>query len=386
MQTEEGTDCNERAKRGGGNGMGVFRSSYPEDLREIIRHAERFADVLVKMEQGDKKVARWALGRAGEVRAVLSYMLSDWRDGKKDQGATCAAVRGYLEGLHRSAREHQGRPHALLECCDLGDALTVVADGEEPHGGNTTAPPVLTSETEPGPWIDGPEIMARVHSELGSADVLAAMFAKRLGEGVVTLDDLNGFAREGLLKAARSFDERRDVPFRQWAAIRMRNAMLDGVRRWGNLPRRVLRELLALEALGLVDQDESLRSESRAQAPREADAALRSRLGAMGTAVGVVSESDRDASLADLALTPEDMLGEAEVHAIVREIVHGLPLPERDVIEANYFRGQALEKAAAAAGRSKRWSLRVLAEASRRIETELRRRHIDASVLQSCGV
>jgi DNA-directed RNA polymerase specialized sigma24 family protein len=90
---------------------------------------------------------------------------------------------------------------------------------------------------------------------------------------------------------------------------------------------------------------------------------------------------DRDAGLADLAMTPDDMLGNAERDAMVRAIVRGLPEPDRHVVEANYFGGQSLEQASAAAGRSKWWAIRVLAEAMQKMEIELRRRHLDASVL-----
>ena len=44
-------------------------------------------------------------------------------------------------------------------------------------------------------------------------------------------DDLVSFGREGLLDAARRYDESRGVPFRVYASFRVRGATYDGVRR-----------------------------------------------------------------------------------------------------------------------------------------------------------
>jgi RNA polymerase sigma factor for flagellar operon FliA len=59
----------------------------------------------------------------------------------------------------------------------------------------------------------------------------------------MAVEDLESYAREGLLLAARSYDPTRGVPFRAWATLRMRGAMIDGMRARSHVPRHVWREL-----------------------------------------------------------------------------------------------------------------------------------------------
>jgi hypothetical protein len=96
--------------------------------------------------------------------------------------------------------------------------------------------------------MDGPEVLARFEAELDQVEVSAQMVVSRIRSGRVTIDDLRAFGREGLLDAARTFEESRGVPFGAWAAIRIRGAILDGPSQWGSIPRRLLRELKALAA------------------------------------------------------------------------------------------------------------------------------------------
>jgi DNA-directed RNA polymerase specialized sigma subunit len=60
---------------------------------------------------------------------------------------------------------------------------------------------------------DSPEALARFHAQLDLVDLNARQVARRLSTTSVTLDDLRSFGREGLLQAARTFDESRGVPF-----------------------------------------------------------------------------------------------------------------------------------------------------------------------------
>src|SRR5208283_692178 len=62
---------------------------------------------------------------------------------------------------------------------------------------------------------DSPDILARFHAELDLVDIVARQLVRTIGKAS-TLDDLRSFGREGLLKAARSFDASRGVPFRRW--------------------------------------------------------------------------------------------------------------------------------------------------------------------------
>src|SRR5690349_3618264 len=77
--------------------------------------------------------------------------------------------------------------------------------------------------------------------------------AREIGRAA-ELDDLRSMGQQGLLEAARRFDEGRGVSFRRFANYRVRGAMLDGIRRSAPLPRRAHARVRALEAALLVSE------------------------------------------------------------------------------------------------------------------------------------
>jgi RNA polymerase sigma factor for flagellar operon FliA len=223
---------------------------------------------------------------------------------------------------------------------------------------------------------DDPETLARFQSEIDLVDLVARQLARRVAR-TVTLDDLKSFGREGLLQAARTFDPTRGVPFRRWANVRIKGAMIDGVRRWGNLPRRVYRELQGVEAgdrmLAAYDEEDAA---SPPATPEVADSRLSSYLAGIATAiaVGTMVAAPRENVDADgRDVTPEDLLGQAELVARVKAIVATLPTQERTLIERHYFGGQTLDDAAASLGLSKSWGSRLHARAIEAIGKELRK-------------
>jgi RNA polymerase sigma factor for flagellar operon FliA len=223
---------------------------------------------------------------------------------------------------------------------------------------------------------DSPEVLARFHAEVDLVDIAARQIARRAGR-TVTLDDLKSFGLEGLLQAARTFDPSRGVPFRRWANVRIKGAILDGMRQWGTLPRRVDRELQGVEAgdrmLEAYDEEDAARP---AATPEEADDRLTAYLAGIATAiaVGTMTAAPRenvDAEGRDV--TPEDLLGEAQLMARVKAIVAALPDQERALVERHYFAGQTLDQAAASIGLSKSWGSRLHARAIESIGRELRK-------------
>jgi RNA polymerase sigma factor FliA len=226
---------------------------------------------------------------------------------------------------------------------------------------------------------DTPEILARFSSELALVDVCARQMGRRIGPAV-TLDDLRSFGREGLLTAARTFDESRGVPFRRWANLRIRGAMIDGVRQWGELPRRVYRELRALEAgdciLDAYDEEDAA---SPARTPEAADARLTAYLAGIATAIaiGTIAAEPGDGGESEgRGPTPEDLVGSAQLAARIRAIVDALPDRERTLIQRHYFGEETLDAAAASLGLSKSWGSRLHARAIESIGRELRKSHV----------
>jgi RNA polymerase sigma factor for flagellar operon FliA len=224
---------------------------------------------------------------------------------------------------------------------------------------------------------DSPDVLARFHAERDLVDIVARQMVRRIGGGIVTLDDLESFGQEGLLQAARTFDASRGVPFRRWANMRIKGAMLDGIRQWGNLPRRVYRELQGMEAgdrmLEAYDEEDSANPTTT---PEAADERLTTYLAGIATAIAVgtmmaAPRENIDAEGRDV--TPEDLLAEAQLMARVKAVVAKLPDQERALVERHYFKGETLDEAAAAIGLSKSWGSRLHARAIESIARELRR-------------
>jgi RNA polymerase sigma factor for flagellar operon FliA len=234
-------------------------------------------------------------------------------------------------------------------------------------GGDRCAQAAVSSESA--------DALARFHSELDLVDLIARQLGRRVSRSV-TLDDLRSFGREGLLQAARSFDPSRGVPFRRWANVRVRGAMMDGLRQWGALPRRLYRELRALEAadhvLEAYDEDDAA---NPATTPEAADSRLTTYLAGMATAMAVGTLASGPLEGADgegHEPSPEDLLAEAELLARVKEIVETLPEQERTLVERHYFGGDTLDDAAASIGLSKSWGSRLHARAIEAIGRKLR--------------
>ena len=355
--------------------MGAFSGQYPADLRKVIGHAKRLMKVLTEMERVGTDA--WFFGRAGELRGVVSLAMADWRSGVSDTDAASTAILSYVDTLHRGAARKL-RCGWALDCCEQDEVITAVGPGEagpitEGDTANTALTQATSGPTAAAGWVDSPEILARVREGLALIERNAQAVARRVGPGSVTLDDLRAFGRDGLLDAARAFDERRGVPFDQWASLRIRSAMMDGVRRWGPIPFRARRRLRGLEVAG-----------STRSAPGEpgqpsdagtSDSSDLSRWAPLASSLGDMAAPLPDADRLDgLGLNPEDALAQAQVASALREIVAELPDRERALIEHAYFHGRTLDQAAASMGITRSWASRLHARAIETMERELRKR------------
>ncbi len=228
---------------------------------------------------------------------------------------------------------------------------------------------------------DTPESLERFAGHLDLVELNARQIARRLGSSSVTLDDLRSFGREGLLTASRTFDPSRGVPFRRWANLRVRGAIIDGVRRWGSLPRRVYRELRALAAADAVhetyDEEDAAKPADGAES---ADSRLTQYLAGLATAIAVGTVAAEPAHAGGESPSrlpsPEDAAMDSEIAAQLRSAVLALPDAERALIERYYYAEDTLDQAAASLGLSKSWGSRLHARAIERIARELKRRHV----------
>ncbi len=221
---------------------------------------------------------------------------------------------------------------------------------------------------------DRPEVLARFNSQLDLVDLNARQVARRIATTTVTLDDLRSFGREGLLQAARTFDESRGVPFRRWANLRIRGAMIDGVRQWGHLPRRIYRELRAIAAADRLQESyDEEDAANPAATPETANTRLGTYLAGLATAmaVGTMVTAEERGDPVGRDDSPEDLVANAELLERVRAIVAKLPGAERALIEGHYFKDETLDQAAASLGLSKSWGSRLHARAIDAIAREL---------------
>ncbi len=227
---------------------------------------------------------------------------------------------------------------------------------------------------------DSPEVLARITEGLELVDILARQLRRQFGP-YVQVEDLASQGREALLAAARSFDPDRGVPFRRWANLRMRGAMIDAVRAHGNLPRRVYRKLRAVQA---ADRVHEAASEELANAPpgspEAADAKLGDQLGtaAMAMALGFLSMKTGEAleRARDPRESPEEAVGHAELLQAVRAAIAERPDAERRLLERHYFEDVTFEETARELGLSKSWASRLHTRAIEGVAKALKRGRI----------
>jgi RNA polymerase sigma factor for flagellar operon FliA len=226
---------------------------------------------------------------------------------------------------------------------------------------------------------DTPEVLARVEEGIDLVQILARQLQRQLGTSV-HVDELASYGHEGLLIAARSYDASRGVPFRRWANLRVRGAMIDGVRSTSGLPRGAYRRLRALEASDTYREavEEELVGAPPAS-PEAADERLGTFLEGMAAAMAVAFLSKTPEEI-DLAIDPgarqEEELERAQLRDAVRAAIAARPEAERVLLEAHYFEDKTLEEAAVAVGLSKSWASRLHARALDAIAKELKRRGV----------
>lgn len=236
----------------------------------------------------------------------------------------------------------------------------------------------MSDPAKPPP--DSPEVLARLREGLDLVDMLARQLRRQCGP-YVQVDDLASQGREALLAAARSFDPDRGVPFRRWANLRVRGAMVDAIRSHGNLPRRVYRQVRALQA---ADRVHDAASEEQAATPvtnaDDAAAKIADQLGsaAMAMAVGFLAMRSGDAleRARDTSESPEEAVAREELMARIRAAIAERPDAERRLLERHYFEDIAFEETARELGLSKSWASRLHSRAIEGVAKALKRGNV----------
>jgi len=212
-------------------------------------------------------------------------------------------------------------------------------------------------------------------------DLIARQIAREIGRAV-ELDDLRSMGQQGLLEAARRFDDARGVSFRRFANYRVRGSMLDGIRKSAPLPRRAHARIRALEAALLVSEAAAEDAPSgtlpTTADPGAADQKLTGHLADMATAMamGLLATpavgDDGEPSALDTAMSPEDAVAQAELRQLVVDALEDLPEDERTLVRRHYLEGERFDQVAASLGLSKSWGSRLHTRAIARLTKRLR--------------
>jgi RNA polymerase sigma factor for flagellar operon FliA len=218
-------------------------------------------------------------------------------------------------------------------------------------------------------------VLARFHRERDLVAVVAVQIKRQMGVPM-SIPELRSFGDEGLLEAARTFDESRGVPFRRFANLRVRGAIIDGLRSWTDLPRRVYQQLRQLESADRVQEifDEE-DATNPTTTPEAADDRLSAYLAGIATAItlGTIAATSGGGDEPETSEpNPEEQATEAELRERLRQVVGSLPEAERTIVERHYFGGATLDEAAASMGLSKSWGSRLHARAVELITSRMR--------------
>lgn len=192
-------------------------------------------------------------------------------------------------------------------------------------------------------------------------------------------DELEAYARQGLVEAAQRFDPAVCPDFRRFAYFRARGSVLDGLRKMGDWGRRGYERIALLRAANEVSAAQSEEaSDVNAQKASEADETLKRHMAAMVTAMtaGVFADhaltSGGEVVAIDDKQSAEDLLADKEMSKVVRTAIDELPPPEDEVVRRFYVEGDKMDLIAQDMGRSKSWVSRVHTKALKRLGARLR--------------
>jgi len=190
----------------------------------------------------------------------------------------------------------------------------------------------------------------------------------------ITLDELIALGNVGLSEAAGRYDHRRGASFSTFATYRVRGAMIDGVRRMTNLPRRAWLALTGLRTRAAqVERDAIPPSKPAPQSTSPDLQQIHTAIAAIQTVYLTSLDELRDAGrdVADAPSDVVDQLDRARLSQRLPTALSALSATERALLTKHYFEGKDLSQAGGELGRSKTWASRSHAKALHRLRTVL---------------
>lgn len=227
---------------------------------------------------------------------------------------------------------------------------------------------------------DDPEVIKRFESTLDLVPKIAGQLMRTL-RGIAEMADLISYGQTGLLEAARRFDPTRGVPFRAYASIRIRGAMIDGLRALSPLPRSTFEKIRGLQAMHRVAEvatEDTYATQGGPLSPQQADQLISDHLSNMATAMAIgmmarpVRGEDGEVVGASPYESPEEATSNAELRQIILHAIAELPDKEAELVRRHYMEGEQFERVAHDLGLSKSWASRLHARAIARLSKRLR--------------
>jgi RNA polymerase sigma factor for flagellar operon FliA len=213
----------------------------------------------------------------------------------------------------------------------------------------------------------------RVREALELLDTVAKGVARQIGSRF-ELDDLKGYAHEAIGDVVNKYDPNRGVSFRAFARLRLRGAIIDGLRKESGLPRGIAARLRAMEAADLyVDNKAEENGTQKPPSAEAADARVQSFLKGLATAYasGLVAREGVDAGDDRDVEDPETMTARRETRALIDRALTEIGDPEGTILRRHYFMDEDLQDAAASIGLSKSWGSRLHARGIEKLAAKL---------------
>lgn len=218
--------------------------------------------------------------------------------------------------------------------------------------------------------MDAGERARLIETHLDLARRAAVMIYPRVKQHI-ELEELIALGNAGLAEAAQRFDPTRGASFNTFAWYRVQGAIIDGLRKATNLPRRAWAKLVALRAASEYLENRGERDAGAAAqgvAPAsgaDALAAIKQAMSAIRTMYVTSLEGMRDQGFDPAANAPgaDEAIDTGRLASKLRGALDQLNERERALMTKHYWEGKNLLEAGEELGISKSWASRMHAQA-----------------------
>jgi RNA polymerase sigma factor for flagellar operon FliA len=204
---------------------------------------------------------------------------------------------------------------------------------------------------------------------------LAKQTFQRLS-GKFDYEDLVAYGTLGLVEAAERYDPKRGVSFVTFAHYRIKGAIFDGLKQMGLRSRPENRQSSRFErnaSMILQSAVDDEISETSVQTIADEVRSIETLIDSLIPAYLLSLESEEAKNAPDPnSVSAQEEIESAELIRLIRDVVQELPEPERELLEAIYYKQISMTDHAAAKGITKSWVSRLHARAVQHIRDKLK--------------